>query len=137
MAAHRGEWQLQYDTLHQPLVVTDPDGVSSYTCYQPDGQVSYTGTAVQHAWDGGSGCASTPPSYAVAKTYDADGNTLTLTTAKIAACGASRKSSLCRYLARPTAFAPVLADGGDFRGRLRATTDLPECAGERVAEEVA
>ena len=73
------DWQLQYDPLHQPLVVTDPDGVSSYTCYQPDGQVAYTETALQHAWDGGSGCASTPPSYADAQTYDADGNTVTLT----------------------------------------------------------
>jgi len=32
------DWQLQYDALHQPLVVTDPDGVANYTCYQPDGQ---------------------------------------------------------------------------------------------------
>ena len=72
-------WQLQYDALHQPLVVTDPDGVSSYTCYQPDGQVAYTETALQHAWDGGSACASTPPSYADAQSYDADGNVVSLT----------------------------------------------------------
>jgi len=73
-------WQPQYDPLHQPLIVTDPDGVSSYTCYQPDGQVAYTETALQHAWDGGSACASTPPSYADAQTYDADGNAVTITT---------------------------------------------------------
>uniref|UniRef100_E6PE12 DUF6531 domain-containing protein n=1 Tax=mine drainage metagenome TaxID=410659 RepID=E6PE12_9ZZZZ len=73
------DWQLQYDALHQPLVVTDPDGVANYTCYQPDGQVAYTETALQHAWDGSSGCASTPPTYANARTYDADGNAVTLT----------------------------------------------------------
>ena len=72
------DWQLQYDSLHQPLIVTDPDGIGSYTCYQPDGQVAYTETALQHAWDGSGACASTPPTYADAQTYDADGNAVAI-----------------------------------------------------------
>ncbi len=44
-----GTWQLSYDGLGRLLVATDPDGVSSYSSYWPDGSLAKSETAIQHA----------------------------------------------------------------------------------------
>jgi RHS repeat-associated protein len=76
----KGTWKLTYDTMNRPLVVTDPDSVSSYKCYYEDGSVEYTESAAQHNDDNGAVCNENVRQnlpYAVAFTYDADGNDVT------------------------------------------------------------
>ena len=74
-----GAWSMTYDLLHRLLTRTDPDNVTSYTCYNLDGSTAYTETAYQHYLDATSGCQSTAPAEAVSYTYDVDGNTLSET----------------------------------------------------------
>ena len=72
-----GAWSLTYDAMNRPLTHTDPDGVTSYSCYNTDGSVAYTETASQHALDGNpSTCQATAPAFAISQTYDADGNVI-------------------------------------------------------------
>ena len=72
--AGNGAWSLTYDTLNRMLTRSDPDSVTSYSCYNVDGSVAYTESAYQRSLDGTSGCQSTAPAYAVSQLYDADGN---------------------------------------------------------------
>lgn len=74
-----GAWSITYDSLNRPLAHTDPDGVTTYTCYNVDSSVLYTETAAQHAADGNVGCQSIAPAYATAQTYDVDANVVTQT----------------------------------------------------------
>lgn len=64
-----GQWTYTYDELNRPTSATDPDGVTSYTCYNADGSVSATTTAKQYQEDGAK-CSTHSTTY----TYDADGN---------------------------------------------------------------
>jgi YD repeat-containing protein len=71
-----GSWSMSYDAMNRLLVRTDPDSVSSYSCYYSDGAVQYTETASQHAADGApSTCQTSSPSSSDSKLYDADGDT--------------------------------------------------------------
>jgi YD repeat-containing protein len=63
-----GVWQLTYDTLGRLLTATDPDNVTSHTYYHPNGTISKTETALQHASGMGALFA-----------YDADGNEISET----------------------------------------------------------
>ncbi len=77
-----GAWTLTYNVTNEPVMRTDPDGVSSYKCYYYNGLVAWTETSAQHANDGGSRgvppanltCSQTGPNHAVAFVYDLDGN---------------------------------------------------------------
>jgi len=73
-----GAWAMIYDSLNRPVERTDPDNVSSYTCYNADDTVSLQRSASQYAADGSASCASITPSASagVSKTYDQDGNEL-------------------------------------------------------------
>lgn len=73
-----GAWTISYDSLNRSLITTDPDNVSSYICYDLNGQTQYTETASQHAADGAPAqCQLSSPASAVAYTYDSDGNEIT------------------------------------------------------------
>ena len=72
-----GSWALAYDIMHRPLTREDPDGVTSYTCYNADGSVAYTESGAQHGLDGSpSACQHPAPAFAIAQSYDPDGNVL-------------------------------------------------------------
>ncbi|HZO93088.1 MAG TPA: DUF6531 domain-containing protein [Candidatus Baltobacteraceae bacterium] len=92
-----GTWQLSYDALNRELSRQDPDGVTSYACYYPDGSVRYMETAAQHALDGASAtCQAATPTYAVAMQYDLDGDLTSETrhfgqTASTGAAGITQK----------------------------------------------
>lgn len=84
-------WQVNYtpDGMHRVASVSDPDGVESYRCYNLDESVFYSETPVQNKFDNnnpnGPPCPSpsplisgaTPPPYAAAYGYDADGDVAT------------------------------------------------------------
>lgn len=87
-----GVWRLTYDALNRLLISTDPDNISSYTCYYRNGQVQYTESAAQHALDGSpSSCQGSAPTNAVAYTYDADGNDVSETHHYGGAAGVTQK----------------------------------------------
>ena len=64
-----GTWSLAYDTLGRMTAATDPDNVTTRTCYYPAGTVRSKQTALQYALDG-TACGSSSVAYG----YDADGN---------------------------------------------------------------
>jgi len=67
-----GAWTLSYDTMNNRLTQTlDPDGVHSYKCYYPNGQLKAATSAAQFNIDGICG------GHSHIYTYDADGNELT------------------------------------------------------------
>jgi len=84
-------WQINYtqDGMHQVYSVADPDGVTSYRCYNLDESVFYSESPIQNKFDqnfpGGPPCPSpsplisgaTPPPFAAAYGYDADGSVVT------------------------------------------------------------
>ncbi len=74
-----GAWTLTYDVLNRLSERTDPDNVSSYTCYNADDTVSLRRSASQYAADSSESCAGVTPatSAGVSYTYDADENTST------------------------------------------------------------
>ena len=75
-----GLWTFIYtqDDMGRIGLVEDPDGVTSYRCYNGDGSVYYSETQHQNTLDGAPGCGVTsPPKYAVAYGYDADGDVVT------------------------------------------------------------
>jgi YD repeat-containing protein len=74
-----GAWTLTYDNLNRLVKRTDPDNVSSYTCYNADDTVSLQRSASQYAADSSESCAGVTPatSAGVSFTYDQDGNELT------------------------------------------------------------
>ena len=63
-----GTTTIAYNALNRPIEVTDADGHSSYTYYNPDGSVSKTETPYQHANGWGSTIG-----------YDVDGNAISRT----------------------------------------------------------
>jgi YD repeat-containing protein len=67
-----GSTTLSYDGVNRPTAVTDPDSVTSRTCYYANGQVQAKQSASQYALDGNVACASHSVSY----TYDPDGDVL-------------------------------------------------------------
>jgi YD repeat-containing protein len=72
--------QFTYDSVGDPLTVTDADGHTSYKCYYQNGQLQYSETPAQHGMDGNLGsCQNTAPTYADGFTYDSDGNVKTQT----------------------------------------------------------
>jgi YD repeat-containing protein len=83
------QWTLLYtsDGMNRLRSRTDPDGVISDSCYNLDGSVFYSETALQHSLDQAPSCpttgqlasGATPPTYAVAYGYDPDGNVATET----------------------------------------------------------
>lgn len=82
-------WQIQYTSngANRVRSVQDPDGVTSYSCYNVDGSVFYSESAKQNSLDSGPGCpaetqfnngTATPPPYATAYGSDADGDSVTV-----------------------------------------------------------
>ncbi len=72
-----------YDSMNRVIQRTDPDQVSSYTCYFENGDIAYTESAAQHAADGNPTCNEANPvpgPAAESFTYDADGNLTSQTT---------------------------------------------------------
>jgi RHS repeat-associated protein len=65
-----GSTTLSFDSLNRPTAVTDPDLVTSRTCYYPNGQVQAKQSAAQYALDGNVVCGS----HSVNFTYNPDGN---------------------------------------------------------------
>jgi len=63
-----GNWSLSYDALNRQTSATDPDGVTSRTCYFADDTVSARQSAYQYALDGNTVCGAHSVSY----TYDLD-----------------------------------------------------------------
>ncbi len=74
-----GAWTLTYDALNRNITRQDPDGVTSYTCYNPDGSVPLQRSASEYAADSGAACGSIAPanSAGISYVFDTDGNTLT------------------------------------------------------------
>jgi YD repeat-containing protein len=74
-----GAWTLTYDTLNRNVSRQDPDGVTSYTCYNPDGTVPLQRSASQYAADAGAVCGNVAPasSAGVSHAFDPDGNSVT------------------------------------------------------------
>ncbi len=70
----QGTWSLSYNTLNRLVSATDPDNVTSQTCYFPDGSVKAKQSALQYGLDGAR-CGS----HSVAYGYDADGNAVSET----------------------------------------------------------
>jgi YD repeat-containing protein len=70
-----GAWSLTYDTLNRLTSATDPDNVTTRTCYYPNGQIQATQTATQYALDGNAPCGAHSVSYG----YDANGNEISET----------------------------------------------------------
>ncbi len=86
---HNATWQINYTANGSNRVrsVQDPNGVTSYSCYNVDGSLFYSESAKQNALDSSPSCPSeqqfnngtaTPPAYATAYGYDADGNAVTV-----------------------------------------------------------
>jgi YD repeat-containing protein len=86
--AGNGAWQINYssDGMNRVSSRVDPDGVASYSCYNLDGSVFYSETALQNELDGGDTCPSdqalqngnpTAPAYAASYRYDPDGDLAT------------------------------------------------------------
>lgn len=85
--AGNGAWQINYtpNGLNQVASRTDPDGVTSFSCYNLDGSTFYSETAYQNQLDNQPSCptianlknGATPPTYAVSYGYDADGDVVT------------------------------------------------------------
>jgi YD repeat-containing protein len=67
-----GPWSLTYDSMNRVIAVSDPDNVTSRTCYFVNGSVQATQSAAQYALDGGTLCGTHSISY----TYDPNGNEL-------------------------------------------------------------
>ncbi|HTU69158.1 MAG TPA: DUF6531 domain-containing protein [Candidatus Baltobacteraceae bacterium] len=65
-----GSWSLAYDGLNRLIAATDPDGVTSRSCYNLDGSVSAKQSAYQYALDSSAACGAHSTLYA----YDADGD---------------------------------------------------------------
>jgi len=65
-----GTWTLTYDALNRLTVATDPDDVTTRTCYYHNGQVQAKQTAQQYAMDNGATCGAHSTSYS----YDGDLN---------------------------------------------------------------
>jgi YD repeat-containing protein len=116
--AGNGAWILSYTTDGMARLISrvDPDGVTSYSCYNLDGSVFYTETAYQHQLDGGgaSNCptnsqliaGAAPPLYAASSRYDADGDVAT--TLRHHNCGSTctannPTTSNCNSLSTPRA----------------------------------
>lgn len=70
-----GNWTLSYDSLDRMTSATDPDDVTSRTCYNGDNSVSAKESAYQYYLDGNTLCGSHSEQF----TYDADGNELSET----------------------------------------------------------
>src|SRR5262249_29970403 len=73
------------NSMERVISQTDPDGVSSYRCYNQDGSVFFSESAQQDKMDSGGGgpncpnvaqliAGATPPPYASAYAYDPDGD---------------------------------------------------------------
>jgi YD repeat-containing protein len=87
--SNNNQWTISYTAngLNGVRSVKDPDGVTSYSCYNPNGSVFYTETAYQHSLDPSTGCptnaqianGATPLPYAAGNNYDPDGNVATVT----------------------------------------------------------
>ena len=86
---HNATWQINYTANGSNRIrsVQDPNGVTSYSCYNVDGSIFYSESAKQNALDSSPSCPSeqqfnngtaTPPTYATAYGYDADGNAVTV-----------------------------------------------------------
>jgi YD repeat-containing protein len=70
------------DGMNRVRSVADPDGVTSDQCYNLDGSVFYSETALQNKLDHSPGCpfpgsGATPPPYARVYGYDPNGNVAT------------------------------------------------------------
>ncbi len=84
---HNTVWQYTYtsDKMNRIRSIADPDGVTSYRCYNQDGSIFYTETAQQNSLDDVNSCPTVaqleggiaPPPYATSYEYDPDGNTAT------------------------------------------------------------
>ncbi len=74
-----GAWTLTYDSLNRNVTRQDPDGVTSYTCYNADGTIALQRSASEYAADSGAACGNVVPanSAGVSYVFDPDGNTLT------------------------------------------------------------
>lgn len=70
-----GNWSLSYDTVNRLTTATDPDGVTSRTCYYADGEVSAKQSAYEYALDGNVVCGSHSEQF----TYDANGDEISET----------------------------------------------------------
>ena len=88
--AGNGQSQLGYTSngMNRLRSRQDPDGVTSYWCYNLDGSTFYSETQLQHNLDGSAGCptdaalasgTATPAPYAVDYGYDPDHNVATKT----------------------------------------------------------
>ncbi len=86
---HNATWQINYTANGSNRIrsVQDPNGVTSYSCYNVDGSIFYSESAKQNALDSSPSCPSeqqfnngtaTPPTHATAYGYDADGNAVTV-----------------------------------------------------------
>ena len=81
-------WQLTYssDGMHHVVAATDPDGVTSHQCYNPDDSLFYSETAYQYVEDGSPPCPSATqivsgaaaPLFSSAFAYDSDGDVATM-----------------------------------------------------------
>lgn len=69
-----GTWAVAYDSLNRRTSATDPDNVTSRTCYFANGSVQATQSAAQYALDGGL-CGTHSISYM----YDPDGDEISET----------------------------------------------------------
>jgi YD repeat-containing protein len=65
-----GTWKAAYDSLNRLATGTDPDGVTSYTCYFSDDSVQAQQSALQYELDGNAVCGTHSTSYL----YDTDGD---------------------------------------------------------------
>lgn len=65
---------ITYNGLREPVQVTDPTGVSSYACYNPDGSLSASTSPAQYAVDKAA-CGANSTVY----THDPDGNVTQVT----------------------------------------------------------
>ena len=64
-----GHSAITYDNINRPTASTDPDGVTSYTCYFADDLIQAKQSALQYELDGNTGSAAAAP---VSDLYDTD-----------------------------------------------------------------